>query len=343
MRGIRRQVRPAVSLLAAWILIVGCGTGASPSPPGSSSAPSAPTPGPSWTPWPSPTPLTTPAGTAAPIGPSDLVIRLTWSVDVVAPIPGATVVDDGRVIWALPDWLEPDLENPQGIKARRLTDAGLAWVRARLDETGVLDRTGDYDATLKPGATPMPRGAIGYLLRLEGAGGRIKVTFGDPGDYASEPELWVIPPEMTALAALAHGLMDPEAWIPSEMWAGPATGFDAYAYLVTVDLAAGSPAFGRYPADVDEVAWPFAVPIDQMGSPWAMYGGPAEDGRCFVATAAQAAAMAAAENAAGRSRDLRLWMSDIGYRWARGNGNIVVTTNPLLPYQTADCADAGAW
>jgi hypothetical protein len=75
-------------------------------------------------------------------------VRLTWDSDVVVPIPGTTILGDGRVIW----------RHDETVVERQLTEAGLAWVRARLDETGLLRANRSHSATIKPGATPDARG-----------------------------------------------------------------------------------------------------------------------------------------------------------------------------------------
>ena len=148
---------------------------------------------------------------------------------------------------------------------------------------------------------------------------------------------------MQVLTDLGRGLQDPEAWIDTAMWAGPAEPFKAQAHLVIIDLAAGPPAFGHYPDDIADVAWPFADPITRMGGPFQQGGRVVENQRCLVATTELARGMADSEAAAGRSRDLNGWMVDQGYRWLSAEGNIVVTTKPLLPYELLGCSDALAW
>jgi hypothetical protein len=334
-----RRLAAALTVLS---LAGGCGTaGAAPgaiespsnAPPPASTAASLPP----LTPAPDPTPVATPAGTPRPPGAADLVVRLTWDSDVVVPIPGTTIVDDGRVIWM-------GKGDEAVIVERRLTDAGLAWVRARLDDTGALRATGHYGATLRPGAQPDPRGGTMYLFRLQPGGTRIKVITGDPGDYGHEPDLWDIPAQMQPLADLAHGLQDPVAWIDPAMWVGPAEPYRAHAYLVTVRLDAGPPAFGHYPFAVDEVAWPFPVPITEAGLPFRVGGQVVEGERCLVLTREQAQAMADAEAATARPRELAAWDADIGYREEAGkSGHVIVTTRPLFPYQSQECSDALAW
>jgi hypothetical protein len=336
MRSNGATCRLAISL-ATIILFAGCAAGTTTTTPATASSPPitatpapAATPGPAATPLPEPTPIVTPLASPKPPGVADLVVRLTWDSDVVVSIPGTTIVGDGRVIWGLGG----------AIVERQLTDEGLAWVRARLDETGLFHANGSYGATLKPGATPDPRGATLYAFRTESTGTHVKVVSGDPDD-AAPPEAWVIPPEVQVLADLAHRLQDPEAWIETAMWAGPAEPFNAHAYLVIIDLAPGQPAFGHYPEN--NVAWPFADPITQVGGSFRQGGRIVENQRCLAASAELARAMADAEAAVGRSRDLDGWMVDLGYGWGGADDNVVVTTNPLLPYQSRDCTDALAW
>jgi hypothetical protein len=324
--------------LATIVLVAGCAAGTATTTPRvtTSTSPPPATPAPALTLAPEPTQVVTAQPSPKPSGVADLVVRLTWDSDVVVPIPGTTILGDGRVIWS----------QGETIVERRLTEAGLAWVRARLDEPGLFHGNGSYGATLRPGATPDARGVTTYAFRLESGGTQVKVVSFDPGDF-TPPAAWVTTPEMQVLADLAHGLQDPEAWIDPAMWGAPAERFEALAYLVIVDLASGPPAGGRYPTDIEDVAWPFAGPITEAGGPFRQGGRIVENQRCLVATAEQVRAMADAEAVAGRSvghsRDLDGWEADLGYRWDTANGSIVVTTRPLLPYQSLDCSDALAW
>lgn len=321
--------------LITFTLIAGCAAGTGATTPGVTvSPPPAPTmPGPTEAQRPEPTDISTPTGAPRPPGVAGLVVRLTWVSDVMVPIPGTTVLDDGRVIWAVGD----------GVVERQLTEAGLAWLRAQLDATGALGSNHIVDATLKPGAQPAPRGVTMYAFQLEREGARIKVVAGDPRDYAHESALWVIPPEMPILAELARGLQDPQSWIEPALWVGPAEPYQAQAYLVIIDLETGPPAFGRMEDDIDTIAWPFTIPIDKVGKPYMQGGRPVENQRCLVATAEVARSMADAEAAAGRSRALDVWMFGLVYHWKRGDGYVGVISQPMLPYQSPDCSGALAW
>jgi len=326
MRRHQVAIRTVIAVIT-MLLLAGCASGAAVTP---APAASASVPLPPLTPQPEATPIPSHSATTPAPGRVGLVARLTWNNDEVVPIAGTTVLDDGRVIW-----------NRDGDPVeRRLTDEGLAWVRAQLDQTGLLAATRSYGATLRPGATPDPRGTTSYLFQLVRDGSRVKVGSGDPGDYLP-PDAWVIPPEMQILSRLAGGLRDPEAWIAESMWSAPAGPFDADHYAVVLDSQAGPPNQGQYPVDVSEVRWPFRIAT--AGMPLAQGGQPSEGRRCLVVDATVAKAMADAEAEVGRPRDLGAWMAGGAYRWDAVRGNLGIETMPLLPYQSPDCSDALTW
>lgn len=330
MRRHQMAIRTAIAVTTI-LLLAGCAGGAAVTQaPAASAWPSASVPQPPLTPQPEATPITSVSTTSPVPGRIGLVARLTWNTDEAVPIAGTTVLDDGRVIW----------DRDGNLVERRLTDEGLAWVRAQLDATGLLAATRSYGAALRPGATPDPRGVTSYLFQLERDGSRVKVGSGDPGDYMP-PDAWVIPPEMLLLGRLAAGLRDPEAWIDKSMWSAPAGPFTADDYLVVLDPRAGPPNQGQYPVDVSEVHWPFTVAT--AGMPLAQGGQPSEGLRCLVVDSRVAKAMAAAEAEVGRPRDLEAWMAHGAYRWDASRGNLGIETLPLLPYQSPDCSDALTW
>jgi hypothetical protein len=282
-----------------------------------------------------PTHVPTATGAPRPSGGAGLVVRLTWVSDVMVSIPGTTILDDGRVIWA-------GGEGGNRLSERRLTEAGLAWVRARLDETGLLSAGRSYRANLKPGAVPDPRGATSYLFQLEREGTRVAVDSGDPGDL-TPPAAWVIPPELQVLTGLARDLQDPVAWIEPAMWAGPAEPFKAQSYLLIVDTKGSPPGQGQFDTDISDITWPLQDPIAKVGASFRRGAQVVEDQRCLVVSADVAASLAGAEKAVGRSRDLGAWLVELPYRWDAAHGNIVIATQPLLPYQSPDCTDTLAW
>ena len=71
-------------------------------------------------------------------------------------------------------------------------------------------------------------------------------------------------------------------------------------------------------ADVDAVHWPFAVPIDRVGQPFAEQGAVVQGSRCLPITRELAVAVAAAEHAVGYERSLDAPYTDFFYAWKRG-------------------------
>lgn len=279
-----------------------------------------------------PTPVPTDPSTAAP--PSGeppagagLVVRLTTCSHTCGPTPGTTILADGRVIWET-------LENRA--TESRLTPEGLQHVTDVL-AVPELGANGDYQAELRPGAEPEGRGATLYRLEVTRAGQRVVVTFGDPASYADEPDRWIVPPEMTTLAAVAADLQNPVAWLGQRSFAEEPHGYAPDRYLILIDLF---PEVGDEPgfdADVDAVQWPFGGPIEGAGEPVEAAGG--FGSRCLIIEADVAEAVIAAEEAAGAHRQRRLWLSTVEYRWKRADGFVQVSMLPVLPHEQGSCVE----
>lgn len=317
-----------IALPAALVLAASACTPTLPSP-----TPAPATPGPTASPrlpTPVPTSVTTPEPTQ-PVEPEsvELVVRLTSCGHTCGPEPGTTVVADGRIIWS-------DLRG-QPIAAT-LTPEALQRVRDELDASAVLETSADYQAKLRPGATPVGHGATLHRFERVVDGRRVVVTSGDPGDYADQPRAWIVSPEMTTLAGLVQKLRDPLAWLGQEAFAQPAAPYEPERYLVVVDLYPDVGAGGDNDPDVDDVRWPFGEPIEAVGEPGHTDGGGLGT-RCLVIDAAVALATVAAERVAGARRNLRGWLSTVEYDWRRGEGFVDVSMTPLLPHETGSCAD----
>jgi hypothetical protein len=297
----------------------------SPSPaPASSAAPSA-SPD---LPTPVPTIPTTPAPpTGEPPAAVGLVVRLTSCSHTCGPTPGTTILDDGGVIWE-------NLEN-------RATESHLTpeALQAVIDALAVpeLAQAGDYQAELRPGAEPEGRGATLYRLEVVRDAQRVVVTFGDPESYADEPDLWIIPPEMTTLAAIAHDLQNPVAWLGQASFTEDPHVYEPDRYLVLIDLFPDVGDEPGFDADVDDVKWPFGGPIEGAGEPVEAAGG--FGSRCLIISADVTEALVAGEEAAGAHRQRRLWLSTVEYRWQRGDGFVQVSLLPLLPHEQGSCVE----
>jgi hypothetical protein len=298
--------------------------------------PVATTPSPPPAPSPSarlPTPVPTTAATPGPApteeapAPTGLVVRLTSCSHACGPTPGTTVLDDGRIIWE-------DVENRAS--ESRLTPEALQRV---VDELAVpeLAEDADYQARLRPGKEPEGKGATLFRLEVAREGRRVVVTFGDPASYADEPDLWIIPPEMTVLAGIAGQLQNPVAWLGQAAFAEGPHDYEPDRFLVVIDLFPDVGDQLGFDADVDKVAWPFGSPIEGAGEPVEAEAGFGT--RCLLITAADAETMIAAEEAAGAHRQRRLWSSTVEYRWKRADGFVQVSLLPLLPYEQGTCVE----
>jgi hypothetical protein len=347
----RRPARPWPILLAGILALAACGTGSLaptaslPSPARSTAAPSGATPWPTAPPIPpspsagpigsTPGPLgPTPGPTARPSGPpSELLIRLTACADLCVDQAGTVILPDGTMIWGT--------ATGRVVEAQLTPDA-LARVHSKIDGLAALQQPGSYRAALKPDAVPVPRGIVEYTFELTSpAGVRYRVTSGDPHDFTTEPDLWTIPPEMSALAALARKLEDPVAWLGVDS-IGPRTAYVPPAYRVLTELYDAVGPVPELAVDVDDVGWPLPGPIDLVGAPVAQPDTGVAT-RCLMLDPATARQMATAETVAfqvvgiDQGRDIRLWSSALTYRWDRGGGLVVVTLSQLLPYEDDAC------
>jgi hypothetical protein len=240
--------------------------------------------------------------------------------------PGTTILDGGRIIWS------DDFGRP--IESRLLPQA-LAQVKAQLEASDALDRSGNYSPELRPGAQPPGHGASGYVFDLVRDGEPIVVAANDRTSFEGEGELWIFPPEMDELSELGRRLSDPVAWLGADAFTKPIRPYQATTFLVEIHLypTAGG---GSIP-DVDDVRWPFGEPIERVGAAFdSGDGGP--DSRCLLIDAALASLTVAAEQAAGMTRNIQDWESSIDYEWPRVGGFVTVELTHVLPYETGTCA-----
>lgn len=295
----------------------------SPSAPSPTASPRLPTPVPTDPSTPGPTP-------DEPAPPTGLVVRLTTCSDTCGPAPGTTVLDDGRIIWE-------DIENRA--TESQLTPEALQRV---IDALAVpeLDADDDYQAELRPGAEPVGRGATLHRVEVLRGERRVVVTFGDPASYADEPDLWIIPPEMSVLAAIANQLKDPVAWLGQGSFTEDPHPYGPDRYLVVIDLYPDVGEDLGFDTDVDAVDWPFGGPIEGAGEPVEAAGG--FGSRCLVIAVELAEAVIAAEEAAGAHRQQRLWLSTVEYRWRRADGFVLVSMLPVLPHEQGSCVELAA-
>lgn len=317
--------------LAAVVLVGACQS--SPSPDAAAGVPATmPTPTPTervplGTPVPAPTPVPGSSRSPAPAdaqGRPGVVVSLAWAVDVEQPAAATVVMDDGLVVW-----------NEQGLRRLQLASGGLEWVRSQLDATGLLDRSGAWEAQLRVGAHPAGHGVTTYTFELPGAGEPVRVATSDPGGF--DRESWIVPPEMQVLGDLAAGMVDADTWIPSRFVAEGPAAYEPSEYLFHVTFYQHEdPGRSAMDIDVDDVAWPLTGELDAMGDP--VPG--AETGqivRCAVVPAALATAIRSAASAAGADLPVSAVSSTVQLRWKGGDGLAAVTLQQLLPSRH-DCA-----
>jgi hypothetical protein len=322
--------RAPIALLAGVLLVAGCGD--SRQSPASSPEPTLASPASSQR---LPTPVPTPVGPSAEPspdatpGPARLLLRLTTCSHTCDSTPGTTFLDDGRLFWEA-------IDGSGQVFEAQLTETGMATVRAAIEAAPALAADGDYRATLKPGAEPIPHGLNQFRFDVQWAAGPVLVTSWDPGSLADQVDLWDFPPEMAQLADLAARLADPLTWLGEAAFVEPPRPYLPSGVLVRIDLYPDLGMLGGEGADVDDVSWPFDQPIEAAGEPLPGEDVPAP--RCVILDEVGALNLRAAEFEAGVNRDLRRWETVSDYGWKRAEGFVQVTVRQLLPHEAGDCA-----
>lgn len=297
-----------------------------------------------------PPPETTPWASPAQ-GTSRLLLRMQTCDDVCVEMPGTTILEDGRVIW-LADW--PGFRRGRGLLERRLTAEGLQLVRESIDATGLLDTGGTYEP-VRTSAADTGHGFKTYTFQRQTENGIVKVATVDPdvfdADNRDAPGTWAIPEASRTLSDLGRRVEVPMAWLPETAWAEPVHAFVPTAYLLVIEVA--PPEDGGLPGglDVDAVRWPFPQPLSELGTTFTVDGRLAERSSCLPITLETAAAMSAAEaqvqpfdeDLGAMGRDLHAPFEQQTYGWARGPGQVTVTTRILLPDQPLSCEEGGRW
>jgi len=244
---------------------------------------------------------------------------------------GTMVFDEGLVLTA---------EGDAGtIRARRLSPEGLAWVQASIAESPLAAGSASYRAVPAPGAPPDLREHTPHRFALEHDGTVVRVDSDVVAELLGGPKAWVIPDEMLALERLSGDLQTIDGWIPPDLWSDTWVPYRPDWFLLMIDPMRDTPREDVPPApDADEMPWPFAGRIDQIGT--TRPGGDPLGERCIVIGRQAVERLSAAEAAMGVERSLdEPYVSNV-YGWKRGNGMLNVATRWLLPHEPSDCRAA---
>lgn len=285
-----------------------------------------------------PTPVPTPVpGSGGPLptatavaAEARLVIRLSSCGDTCEASAGTTVLDDGRVVWEASDGSGRVLE-------AQLSDVALARVRAAIQGEHALDTAGDFRAVLRPGGVAIPHGLSSLRFEVGSGASRVVVTSWDPDSLADQREQWRIPAQMDALGGFADQLRDPVGWLGAGAFATQPRPYASDRFLVVIDLFGDVGDTGSFPADADDVDWPFGNPIETAGEPVA--GEESLATRCLILDGDGAAALRAAERTAGSRRPAGAWFSTAEYNWHRADGFLQLSLRQLLPHEQGTCRD----
>ncbi len=235
-------------------------------------------------------------------------------------IPQLTILGDGRVIVAHPrgeDFPGPAIPD---IEVRRLTEAGLQTVLARLGETGQLAESASWT-----GATSFLVDATTTTFAVNADDREVLVDVYALDMVAEQGLQAQLPaderPTHETLAALQADLLDLDSWIPAEEWADAE--WQTYEppairlLIGNVDNEEPNPdGSGGAP-----VEWPGTIPPEELGQE-----SPLEELRCGVVAGAEASTWYAALREANELT-----------RWEHEGHLYRVVPRPLLPDEDLTC------
>ncbi|HSK94065.1 MAG TPA: hypothetical protein VLA76_08430 [Candidatus Angelobacter sp.] len=329
----------AVLLLAVVVgmqvggLISPVGHDPSPTPTGvpSESDQPSPTVAPSDTPSQTDAPSDTP--TESPAAGDGLLLRvvtLGGPTDPASLLPGATVTEDGTVIWR-----PVGTTDFEGYLTRRLTADGLAQLRDIAFSDGYLDTDATYELEPLPGAEPPGRGGFAHTFTIgEGADRVVVTSVGWFGDV--EEETYYQPsPERRALDELARALRDPESLLGEDAWEGPPTAYEADEYLLVLTPYRDTPPYGN--PDIAQVPLSLDGSLEDFG---AAYGEIQPLARCGLRSQDEAAAIVEAltDLGVGETNSVGMDRATVAsLDWADGNGVVDLWLLPRMPGEYPGC------
>jgi hypothetical protein len=244
MLTVRRRPRDAWSIrLAATIALLAL-AGVACTSPGSASptaAPSASKPKPTTSS--ASTSTASPASTPTALPAEGPLVRVRFEGHTISPVElwTAAVNRDGRFVWeAVSDDGSSRLE-------RQLSPSGIELVTEAIEGEPALDRDGQYPLVPIEGTDAGGHGRAWWYFTAWPAGREVQVSVeslqGLDAYYREAPE-------GERLSTLATLLSDPEAWLPTDAWAGAARTWEPDDYLVRIVLEPSDNPTGPSLADL---------------------------------------------------------------------------------------------
>lgn len=314
--------RPAFWLSAAMVIALsGCG-------PSQSASPS-----PATSPGPSPDvsllPTGVPTAPASPVPSPVAETPITPTSDEVIVQVDVMVTDFGSrapMLLLYRDGSLLDLRSSPRPRVWALSEAGLKEVLARLAASKLFTTTHEI-----PLASPPAADFAVYTVTLATGPSPVAVSAANAAADA----------ESRALVALAEGLLDPAAWLPSSAFVGSPVShpYLARSSMVTSEVAALEPGSWTNPAQqIARMSWPLGLPPSELGQPISVAGSPGRHLRCDVITGAEEAVIRTAltpfvSRVSGDDQRTSSW--DL---WMDGPALLRLTLRSFLPNESADCA-----
>jgi hypothetical protein len=278
-----------------------------------------------------PSPVGTPTGTPVPSQPVDpevaeLVVRLDSGTDI-GFFHALTVLADGRVITNAGEGESPFV-------VRQLTPEGVELIRDELAGSPYVTETATYVPVSLPGVEPPARGVAGHALEVGLPGG--EVAYVDWVAVAGDEDLYYQPsPERESLDSVAARLSTIDEWLPESAWADrQAEPYVAPRHRVWIlsQEWGGDPQ--DLPADIADLAWPFAGTILEYGQDKNTSEDPFFVARCGVVDDGARQQLLSALQEVGAERADRTWETyQLGDR--ESSRLMQVVLEPIFPDETS--------
>ena len=210
------------------------------------------------------TPTSSPA--FAGCGPLDESVPLALRVEAISETGRwwvISVYDDGQVL--TPALLPGQYDDGAWMVARRLSQSGVAQLRAAVLESGLFEYSASYNPVALPGVEPPGRGGGGFTITVGSGPDAIAVNW--TSMFPDDALYYQPSPEREALDPLGEQMLAFDSWLPQDGWddRDPCM-VQALRFRVFIDAQPYGGALADLPPDITDVSWPLGGDILSWGA-----------------------------------------------------------------------------